>query len=162
MGQIVTVDIKPIEGINIILGQSHFIKTVEDIYEAIVNISPFIKFGIAFCESSGPRLIRKDGNDEELINLAVEYAKKIGAGHIFVVCIKQGYPINILNAIKMVPEVVNIYCATANPVKVILYEEGEQRGVLGVCDGFTPLGIEDEDKTKERIQFLRKIGYKRG
>lgn len=162
MGGIITVDIRPPEGVNIILGQSHFIKTVEDIYEAIVNTSPFIKLGIAFCESSGPRLIRKDGNDEELINLAVEYSKKIGCGHTFIVCIRQGYPINILNAIKMVPEVVNIYCATANPVKVIVYEEGEQRGILGICDGFSPLGVEDENKIKERIQFLRKIGYKRG
>ncbi len=162
MGGIIIVDIIPPEGVNVILGQSHFIKTVEDIYEAIVNTSPFIKFGIAFCESSGPRLIRKDGNDEELINLAVNYSKKIGCGHIFIICIKQGYPINILNSIKMIPEVVNIYCATANPIKVIIYEEGEQRGILGICDGFTPLGVEDENKTKERIQFLRKIGYKKG
>jgi len=162
MGKFETVKIDPPAGVNIIIGQSHFIKTVEDIYEAIINTSPYIKFGIAFCESSGPRLIRKDGNDESLTKLAVDFAYKIGCGHVFVICLKEGYPINILNPIKQVPEVVNIYCATGNPVLVIVYEEGDQRGIVGICDGYKPLGIEDEEKVKERLMFLRKIGYKRG
>jgi len=162
MGNILTVEIRPPEGVNIIVGQSHFIKTVEDIYEAIMNTAPNIEFGIAFCESSGPRLIRKDGNNDEMINLAVEYASKIACGHIFVICLRKGYPINILNAIKNVPEVVSIYCASANPMLFIVYEDGERRALLGVSDGLKPLGVEDETKVRERINFLRKIGYKRG
>jgi adenosine/AMP kinase len=162
MGKILSYKIQPPKDVNIIIGQSHFIKTVEDIYEAIMNASSNIKFGVAFCESSGPRLIRKDGNDNNLIELAVEYAKNLACGHLFVICIKQGFPINILNNIKNLPEVVNIYCATGNPVLAVIYEEDEQRGLLGVCDGFTPLGVEDEEHVNERITFLRKIGYKRG
>ena len=162
MGSISTVEIRPPEGINVIVGQSHFIKTVEDIYEAIVTTAPHLEFGIAFCESSGPRLIRRDGNNQELINLATEYARQIGGGHVFVICLRKGYPINILNAIKQVPEVVGIYCASANPLLFIIYEEGDRRALLGVSDGLKPLGVEDEEKIMERINFLRKIGYKRG
>lgn len=162
MGKILTVELKPFEGVNIIVGQSHFIKTVEDIYEAIVTTAPHLKFGVAFCESSGPRLIRRDGNDEEMIKLAIQYAFNLSCGHVFVVCLKQGYPINILNALKNIPEVACIYCATANPVRFIIYEENDMRGILGVCDGYKPLGIEEEKHIKERINFLRKIGYKRG
>ncbi|MFP3189744.1 MAG: adenosine-specific kinase [Thermoproteota archaeon] len=162
MGSIITVGIKPPKDVNVIIGQSHFIKTVEDIYEAIMNTAPFIKFGIAFCESSGPRLIRRDGNDQNMINLATDYALKLACGHVFVICLTNGYPINILNSIKQVPEVVGIYCATANPILAIIYEESDQRGLLGICDGQTPLGVENEENIKSRIEFLRKIGYKRG
>ncbi|HLI46097.1 MAG TPA: adenosine-specific kinase [Geobacterales bacterium] len=162
MGDIRTVEIVPPEGVNLIVGQSHFIKSVEDIYEAIMNTAPNIEFGVAFCESSGPRLIRKDGNNKEMIDLAVEYASRIACGHVFVICLRKGYPINILNSIKSVPEVVSIYCASANPLLFVVYEEGERRALLGVSDGLKPLGIEDETKVKDRIAFLRRIGYKRG
>lgn len=155
------IDVEIPEGCNIILGMSHFIKTVEDVYEALVNASPHIKFGIAFCEASGDRLIRFDGNDKELINKAIEVAKKVGAGHFFVIFLKNGYPINVLPYLRNTPEVLRIFCATANPVQVIVAKTEQGRGILGVVDGFTPLGIEDEDKIKERKEFLRKIGYKR-
>lgn len=146
---------------NIIIGQAHFIKTVEDLYEALVNSLPNIKFGIAFCEASGKRLIRFDGNDEELISLAVEHAKVIGAGHTFIIYIRNAYPINVLKYIKEVPEVVRIFAATANPLQVIVAETDQGRGIIGVIDGFSPLGIEKEEDKKERHEFLRKIGYKR-
>ncbi|MEM0476553.1 MAG: adenosine-specific kinase [Candidatus Aenigmatarchaeota archaeon] len=146
---------------NVIIGQAHFIKTVEDLYEALMNSLPSIKFGIAFCEASGKRLIRFDGNDEELINLAVEHAKAIGAGHTFIIYIRNAYPINVLKYIKEVPEVVRIFAATANPLQVIVAETEQGRGIIGVIDGYTPLGIEDEENKKERHEFLRKIGYKR-
>ncbi len=162
MGNLITVSIRPPEGVNVIVGQSHFIKTVEDIYEAIMNTAPHLEFGIAFAESSGPRLIRKEGNNEEMIKLAIDYVAQIGCGHVFVVCLKKGYPINILNALKQVPEVTTIYCASANPLLFVIYEEGDQRALLGVADGLKPLGIEDESKVQERIRFLRQIGYKRG
>jgi len=155
------VRVKVPEGANVILGQSHFIKTVEDIYEAMVNTVPNIKFGLAFCEASGDRLIRYDGNDDELVKEAVQVAKAVGAGHFFVLFIKNAYPINVLQRLKTVPEVVTIFCATANPVEVIIGETQQGRGVLGVIDGFTPLGVEDEEKKKERHGFLRKIGYKK-
>jgi hypothetical protein len=147
---------------NIIVGQSHFIKTVEDIYEKIVTTNPFMKFGIAFNEASGPRLIRFDGNDEFLIEKAISNAEKIGAGHIFVILMKEGYPINIKNQIMEVQEVVNIFAATANPLQIIIAESSQGRGVIGVIDGESPLGVEsDEDKIK-RKDFLRKITkYKR-
>lgn len=148
------------EGANIVLGKSHFIKTVEDIYEAIVNTNPNIKFGLAFNEASGKRLIRYDGNDEELVKVAIENAKKIKAGHIFVLVMKNGWPINVLKALRDVPEVVEILAATANPLRVIIYSEGESAAVLGVMDGYTPKGVEGEDDKKERKEFLRKIGYK--
>lgn len=148
-------------GVNVIIGQAHFIKTVEDLYEALVGSVPGIKFGIAFCEASGKRLVRHDGNDEELRKLAIEAAKLIGAGHVFVIYIRNAWPINVLNAIKNVHEVTRIYAATANPVQVIVARTDQGRGVVGVVDGYTPLGVEGEEDAKERKEFLRKIGYKR-
>ena len=150
----------PEEG-NLILGASHFIKTVEDLYEAIVNTAPQMKFGIAFNEASGPCLIRADGNDEELKQMAIRNAQAVGAGHSFVIVIKEGFPINILGRIKDVPEVVNLFCATANPIEVIVAESEQGRGILGVIDGTPPKGVETEDDAKWRHGFLRKIGYKR-
>jgi len=153
-------EIKAPEGCNMILGQAHFIKTVEDIYETLVNCVPNIKFGLAFAEASGPCLIRHAGNDEELEKLATEKLFEIGAGHTFLIFIKNAYPINVLPRLKEVPEVVNIYCATANPVQVIVAETEQGRGILGVIDGFKSKGIEGEKEIKERMEFLRKIGYK--
>jgi adenosine/AMP kinase len=149
------------EGTNVIIGRSHFIKTVEDIYEALVTSCPSLKFGIAFCEASGKRLIRHDGNDSSLEETAIRACEKIAAGHVFVVYIKNGWPINVLNALKNVQEVVSIDAATANPVRVIVADLGESRALLGVADGFKPLGVESEDDIRERKEFLRKIGYKR-
>ena len=150
---------KPAE-VNLILGQSHFIKTVEDIYEVMVNNVPGIKFGLGFVESSGARKIRCEGNDPELKKLAAEHALEIGAGHSFILFIKNAYPINVLNAIKTIPEVCSIYCATANPVEVIIAETENGRGVMGVIDGAKPKGIEDAEDIAWRKDFLRKIGYK--
>jgi len=155
------VDIPIPEGTNVIIGQSHFIKSVEDIYECLVNSVPNIRFGLAFVEASGKRLIRYDGNDEELVKMAIEAAKKIGAGHTFVIYLKNAWPINVLNALKHVPEVVRIFAATANPLQVIVAETNQGRAILGVVDGFTPLGVESDEDKKERHEFLRKIGYKR-
>lgn len=149
------------EGYNVIVGQSHFIKTVEDIYEALVTSCPSLKFGIAFCESSGKALIRYDGNDEEAVSLAVDAARAIGAGHSFVIYIKGGYPINVLNRIKEVQEVVALYAATANPLTLIVAENEQGRGILGVIDGVSPRGVEGEEDKRERHELLRKIGYKR-
>jgi len=159
--KIVPVEVPVPEGTNVIIGRSHFIKTVEDLYEALVTSCPSIKFGIAFCEASGKRLIRRDGNDEELVGYAVEACKRIAAGHVFVVYLRGGWPINVLNAIKNVQEVVSIDAATANPIKAIVADLGEQRALLGVADGFTPLGVESEEDVEERKRFLREIGYKR-
>lgn len=159
--QMISVKLDVPEGVNLVLGQSHFIKTVEDFYETLTSSSPSIKFGIAFCESSGPALIRYDSNDKTLEELAVEFAQKLSAGHIFVVLISNAYPINILNRIKMLDEVATIYCATANPVEVILVETEQGRGVLGVIDGIKSKGVEGEKEKKQRHEFLRKIGYKR-
>lgn len=145
---------------NVILGQSHFIKTIEDIHEALVNAVPNIKFGIGFCESSGPCLVRHSGNDDELEKLASEKAFELGCGHCFIIFIKNAYPINVIDNIKKVPEVVNIYAATANPLEVIITETERGRGILGVIDGLKPKGIEKEKDIKERKEFLRKIGYK--
>ena len=149
------------EGANIILGQSHFIKTVEDIYEAIVTTAPQMKFGVAFNEASGACLTRVDGNDDEMKAAAAQNATAVGAGHCFVVVMKEGFPINVLGRIKDVPEVVSIYCATANPVEVIVAQTGQGRGILGVVDGSLPAGVEDEAGRQWRHGFLRKIGYKR-
>jgi len=149
------------EGANVILGQAHFIKSVEDIYEAIVNANPSIKFGLGFCEASGECLIRVEGNDEKLKEIASQNAFKIGAGHSFLIVMTGGFPINILNALKNIPEVCSIYCATANPVEVIIAETSQGRGVMGVIDGSSPKGIEDEAGVKWRKELLRKIGYKR-
>ena len=156
------VELKVPEGCNIILGQAHFIKTVEDLFEAMVNSTPNIKFGIAFCESSGPCLVRHDGNDEELRKIAIENALKLSAGHCFIIVMKNAYPINVLDRVKATPEVVNIYCATANPVQVIIAETDQGRGILGVIDGYKTKGVEGDEEIKERMEFLRKIGYKRG
>jgi hypothetical protein len=160
--EIKTVKIEKPEDANIILGQSHFIKTVEDLYEAMVNYVPQAKFGIGFCESSGPCLVRIEGNNEELKKLAGENAFKLAAGHCFIIIMQEAYPINVLNAIKSVPEVCRIYCATANDVEVIVAETGQGRGILGVIDGFKSKGIEGEKEVREREEFLRKIGYKLG
>lgn len=146
---------------NIILGQSHFIKTVEDLYEAIVSTVPQMKFGIAFNEASGACLTRAEGNDEALMAAAIANATAVGAGHSFVIVLRDGYPINILGRIKEVPEVVNIFCATANPVQVIVAETEQGRGILGVIDGSSPKGVEDEAGAAWRKDLLRKIGYKR-
>jgi adenosine/AMP kinase len=146
---------------NVIVGQSHFIKTVEDIYEAMVNTSPHLQFGIAFNEASGDCLIRVDGNDDELKQNAVENATAIAAGHIFVVALRNGFPINVLGRIQAVPEVANIYCATANPLEVIVVQTEQGRGILGVVDGSSPKGVETEEHAKARIGLLQKFGYKR-
>ena len=155
------VDIPIPEGANVIIGKSHFIKTVEDLYEAIVTSVPTAKFGIAFCEASGKRLIRRDGNDDEMIKAAVDACQRIAAGHVFVIYLRDAYPINVLNAVKNVQEVVSIEAATGNPVKAIVADLGEARALLGVSDGFRPLGVEGDADVEERKQFLRKIGYKR-
>ncbi|MBV9611493.1 MAG: adenosine-specific kinase [Acidobacteriaceae bacterium] len=146
---------------NIIVGHSHFIKTVEDIYEAMVNTSPHLQFGIAFNEASGDCLTRVDGNDEALRQNAIQNATALAAGHIFVVALRNGFPINVLGRIQAVPEVVNIYCATANPVEVIVAETEQGRGILGVIDGSSPKGVETESHAKARIELLQKFGYKR-
>jgi adenosine/AMP kinase len=149
------------DGGNLILGQSHFIKTVEDVYEAIVNTVPQMKFGVAFNEASGPCLIRVDGNDEALKALAAANAAAVGAGHIFVVAMRDGYPINVLSRIKETPEVCTIFCATANPVAAVVAESEQGRGVLGVIDGCPPKGVEGPEDAEKRRGFLRMIGYKR-
>jgi adenosine/AMP kinase len=148
------------EGANIIFGQSHFIKTVEDLYEILIGSVPGIKFGLAFCEASGDCLVRGIGNDPELETAAVHNARAVGAGHTFNILLRQAFPINILNAVKSCPEVCSIYCATANPVEVVLAQTDQGRGVLGVVDGFSPKGIEDEEGRAWRKEILRKIGYK--
>ncbi len=158
--EITTVPFARPEDLNLILGQSHFIKTVEDLHEVLVGAVPGLKFGIAFCESSGPRLIRWSGNDQELIDVAVANAQAIGAGHSFVILLRDGFPINVLNAVKMVPEVCRIYCATANPVDVVVGETEQGRGILGVIDGGSPLGVETEEDVAERKELLRRFGYK--
>jgi hypothetical protein len=154
------VDVKVPDGCNAILGQSHFIKTVEDLHEAMVNSVPNAQFGIAFCESSGPCLIRSEGNDAELKQLASKTALEISAGHSFIIFMRNAYPINVLDKVKSVPEVCNIYSATANPFQVILAETDQGRGILGVVDGFASKGVETEKDVRERKEFLRKIGYK--
>lgn len=159
--EIKTVKIEKPHDTNIIIGQSHFIKTIEDLYEALVNSLPQIKFGVAFCESSGDCLIRYDGNDSELTEIAKKNAFNLSAGHTFFIVMKNAFPVNVLNAVKNVYEVCNIYCATANDVEVVIAETEKGRGILGVIDGEKSKGIENEEKQKERKEFLRKIGYKR-
>ncbi len=155
-----TVKIEKPADMNMILGQTHFIKSVEDLHEAMVNSVPGIKFGLAFCESSGPCLVRASGTDEELVELAKKNAYNLGAGHSFIILMKDAYPINVLNAVKNVREVCTVFCATANPVEVIVAETEEGRGILGVIDGLKPKGIETEEDIEHRKGFLRKIGYK--
>jgi uncharacterized protein len=159
--EITTVRIEHPETVGVILGQSHFIKTVEDVHEAMVNSVPGIKFGVAFCEASSDRLVRTSGTDDELVALAAQNALAVGAGHSFVLLLGDGYfPINVLNALKAVPEVCGIFCATANPVEAIVVETDAGRGIAGVIDGATPLGVEDEQQTAARKDLLRRFGYK--
>jgi len=148
------------DDLNVIVGQSHFIKTVEDLHEALAGTSPHLRFGLAFCESSGPRLVRRSGNDDELVDLAVRNALAVGAGHSFVVFLRDGFPLNVLNQVKGVPEVCRVYAATANPVEVIVAQTEQGRAILGVVDGGSPLGVETDTDVAERKQLLRAIGYK--
>ncbi len=156
-----TIKVKKEEEMNMIMGQSHFIKTVEDIYEALVTSVPNIKFGVAFCEASGDRLVRCEGTDDKLTVLAAENARAINAGHMFIIILEDVYPINVLNAVKNVQEVCGIYCATANPVNVIVAETEDGRGILGVIDGSPTVGIESSEDKEWRTDLLQKIGYKR-
>ncbi len=146
--------------INVVIGQAHFIKTVEDLHEALVGVSPSLRFGLAFCEASGPRLVRRTGNDTELVDLATRTALSIAAGHSFVIFLRDGFPVNILNPVKAVPEVCGIYCATANPVDVVIAETPRGRGIVGVIDGQVPVGVETDRDMAERHDLLRAIGYK--
>lgn len=155
-----TVKIEKPEETNFILGQSHFIKTVEDIHEAIVQTNSQMKFGIGFCESSGPALVRWSGNDAALIDLAKKNALKLSCGHCFIMFMEHGFPVNVLNVVKNIPEVCHIYCATANAVEVIVAESEQGRGILGVIDGVKTKGVETEEDIKTRKEFLRRIGYK--
>ena len=147
-------------GANIVLGQSHFIKTVEDLYEIMVATSAQVKFGLAFCEASGPCLIRRAGNDGDLVEVATQNAQALGSGHSFMIVMKEAFPINFLNAIKQCPEVCRIYCATANPVQVVVAQTDQGRGILGVIDGVSPQGVEGDEDVAARQGFLRQIGYK--
>lgn len=155
-----TVKLEPPTGCNLIVGMAHFIKTAEDLYEALVNAVPNMKFGVGFCESSGPCLVRHEGNDDALRRLAAEKAFEIGCGHSFVIIVKNAYPINVLDKVKAVPEVCSVLAATANPLEVIIAETEQGRGILGVVDGLRSTGIETLDDLKNRREFLRKIGYK--
>jgi adenosine/AMP kinase len=158
--QLSTVEIVKPADANVIIGQAHFIKTVEDVYEALVQAVPNIKFGLAFCEASGPCLIRHSGTDAELEKFAIDAASAIGAGHVFVVILGNAFPVNVLNQIKSVTEVCNVFCATANPLRLIVAEDGGGRGVIGVIDGDSPKGVEGAEDQKERRAMLRKFGYK--
>ena len=158
--EISTVRFDKPDDLNVILGQSHFIKTIEDLHEALVGSVPGLKFGVAFCEASGPCLVRWSGNDQELIDHAVKNAEAIGAGHSFVIALRDGFPINVLNAVKAVPEVCRIFCATANPLEVVVGESEQGRAILGVVDGSSPLGVETEEDVTERKALLRRFGYK--
>lgn len=150
---------KPLD-MNVILGQAHFIKTVDDLHEALVGTSTALRFGIAFCEASGPRLIRRSGNEPALVELAVKNAEALGAGHSFIVLLSEGYPVNVLNQLKQIPEVCTIYCATANQVEVVIAESDLGRGILGVIDGQPPLGVEQDQDVADRRALLRDLGYK--
>ncbi len=158
--EIKSVQIENPEGLNFILGQSHFIKTVPDVHEALASAVPGIKFGLAFCEASGPRLVRATGTDEALVQLAVKNMQAVAAGHTFILFLKDAYPINILKTLWNVPEIVRFFCATANPVTVIIAENEQGRGILSVIDGQSPLGVETKEDVAKRNQFLRAIGYK--
>lgn len=155
-----TITIEKPADVNFILGQSHFIKTVEDLHEALVTAVPKIKFGLAFCESSGPALVRWSGTDPEMIELAKKNALTLSAGHSFIIFLKDSFPVNVLNVVRNVPEVCTIYCATANPVEVIIAETEQGHGILGVIDGVKTKGVEGDREIRERKEFLRKIGYK--
>jgi uncharacterized protein len=158
--ELLSVPIDKPDDLNLILGQSHFIKTVEDVHEVLAGSSPHLRFGLAFCESSGPCLVRRSGNDTELVELATRNALAIGAGHCFLVFLREGFPVNVLNQVKQVPEVCRIFCATANPVEVIVTETNRGRAILGVVDGSSPLGVETDEDVVARKELLRTIGYK--
>jgi adenosine/AMP kinase len=158
--ELLTVSIEKPADVNLILGQSHFIKTVEDVYEALAGSSPGLRFGLAFCEASGPCLVRRAGNDDELVELAVRNALAVGAGHALIVFLRDGFPVNVLNALKQVPEVCRIYCATANSVEVVLAETELGRALLGVVDGTSPKGVETEEDVAARKALLVQLGYK--
>ena len=162
MIELKTVKIDPPKDCNVVLGMAHFIKTVEDLYEALINAVPNIKFGVSFCESSAQCLVRTEGNDAELKRLTAEKAFEIACGHSFLIYMKNAYPINVLDKIKKVPEVCTIFAATANPLEVVIAETGQGRGILGVVDGLKSKGMETEENVRERREFLRKIGYKIG
>ncbi len=162
MVELKTVKIEVPKDCNVIVGTAHFIKTVEDLYEALINSAPNIKFGIGFCESSGPCLVRHEGNDEELRKVAAEKAFEISCGHSFLIYLKNAYPINVLDKVKQSPETCTIHAATANPLEIIIAESEQGRGILGVIDGSRSKGIENEQDIRERKSFLRKIGYKLG
>jgi adenosine/AMP kinase len=154
------VPIEKPEDMNVIVGQAHFIKTVEDVHEALVGISPHLRFGVAFCEASGPCLVRRSGNDDRLVDLATRNAVAVGAGHSFIVFVEEGYPVNVLNAMKQVAEVCTIFCATANPVEIVVAETDLGRGIVGVVDGRRPAGVESDSDVADRKALLRAIGYK--
>jgi len=156
-------DVVPVDkpdDLNVVIGQSHFIKTVEDLHEALVGVSASLRFGLAFCEASGPRLVRRSGNDSELVELATRNALAIAAGHCFVIFLREGFPVNVLNPVKAVPEVCTIYCATANPVELVVAVTSRGRAIVGVVDGEPPLGVENDDDVAARRDLLRAIGYK--
>ena len=159
--KIVEIPVGAAEGLQLMIGQAHFIKTAEDLYEALSTSMPEAKFGLAFCEASGKALVRTEGSDPELERLAGEHASRIGAGHSFVIVLKGAFPINVMNRVKSVEEVAGIFCATSNPVTVIVADTGEGRGILGVVDGVSPKGVESPADREDRREFLRKIGYKR-
>ncbi|WP_426324929.1 adenosine-specific kinase [Microbacterium sp. E-13] len=159
----VEIDVVPLvkpDDVNVIVGQSHFIKTVEDLHEALAGVGGALRFGVAFCEASGARLVRRTGNDEPLVGLAVDAALAIAAGHAFVIMLRDGFPVNVLNQVKAVPEVCSIYCATANPVQLLVAATGAGRGVIGVIDGEPPVGVETDEDVTDRRDLLRAIGYK--
>ena len=162
MEGIIRIDIGKPEDAQVIIGHAGFIKTVEDLYEAMVSAVPGIKFGIAFCEASGPRLIRSDGNDDTLRYICEKNMEAVGAGHSFIIIFSGAYPINVIRHIRSVPEVAEIYCATANKVSVLVYQDGTMRGIIGIIDGDSPLGKESDEERAKRTRFLREIGYKRG
>ncbi|HEX7992738.1 MAG TPA: adenosine-specific kinase [Streptosporangiaceae bacterium] len=148
------------DDVNVIVGQAHFIKTVEDLHETLAGVGPHLRFGIAFCEASGDRLVRKSGNDDDLVGLAVAAAQAIAAGHVFVIMMREGFPVNVLNQVKAVPEVCTVFCATANPIDVLVLAADRGRGVIGVIDGSPPVGVEAEADVQARHDLLRAIGYK--
>lgn len=158
--EIVAVPVEKPDDVNVIVGHSHFIKTVEDLHEVLAQSAAALRFGIAFCEASGPRLVRRSGNDAELVELATRNAQAIGAGHCFVVTLRGGFPVSVLNAVKLVPEVCGIHCATGNPVEILVAVTAGGRGVVGVVDGGAPLGVETEADVADRKQLLRRFGYK--
>jgi adenosine/AMP kinase len=158
--EITAVRIDKPDDVNVVVGQAHFIKTVEDLHETLAQSSGRLRFGIAFCEASGPRLVRRSGNDPDLVELATRSASAIGAGHAFVVALREGFPVSVLNALKTVPEVCTIFCATANPVEILVAVTPAGRGIVGVVDGGAPLGVETEADVAERKQLLRRFGYK--